>query len=77
MGYSHVKAFHQKILRPGSHFGQKYPYRSVTFHLNCEQLVKSTVSGVEKPLEVGPDLQKIKEKNSQISHCLREKNPKI
>ena len=42
------------------------------------RIVKSAIFEVEKPFEMGPDLQKLgkgnKTKNSQISLLLREKN---
>ena len=71
-GDSHVKAygdepfnwvtFSPKILRYGSHFGQKNPYRRVPFHKSCRKMVKSAVFEAEKPLEMGLDLRKLKKK---------------
>ena len=58
-GYSHVKAyrdvppkwgtFSPKILRHGSHFGQKNPLMGVPFHRNCEKIVESAIFEAEKP----------------------------
>ena len=44
-----------KILRRGSHVD----------HQNCQKLVKSTVFEIEKPLEMGSDLRKLKKKMNQ------------
>ena len=53
----------KKILRRGSHFTKI-----------AKKMVKSAIFEVEKPLEMGPDLQKFR-KNRKISRFLREKNP--
>ena len=52
-GYSHVKAygdvppkwvtFSAKILRHGSHFGQKNPKKRVPFRKNREKMIKSAI----------------------------------
>ena len=62
--YSHVKAhrnvppkwvtFSPKILKHGSHFGQKNPWRRVPFYKICRKKnIKSAVFEAEKPLEMG------------------------
>ena len=58
--------FSPKILRHKFHFGQKNPLKRIPFHKNCEKLVKSSIFDVEKPVEIGPDLQTFWKKN-QIS----------
>ena len=65
MGY-----FFTKILRNGSHFGQKLQKKK-------KKKMKSAVFEVEKSLDMGPDLQKfLGGKNMcQISHFLSEKHP--
>ena len=37
--------------------------------------VKSAIFEMEKPLEMGSDSQNFRNRNSQTSHVLREKNP--
>ena len=69
--------FHQQILiKHWFHFAKKE-----SFHRNCEKLVKSAIFEVEKPEEMGPDLQKFKKKKKEgrkkktvISYFLKEKN---
>ena len=77
-GYSHKAygdvppkwvTFSPKILRHD--FCQKNPWKRIPFHKNCEKLVKLTIFVVGKPLEMGPNLKKIR-KNRQISSFLRK-----
>ena len=68
--------FHQKSLYMGPILVKKILRRESHFTKNqkLRKMVKSAIFEVVKPLEMGPDLQKIL-KNRQISRFLREKNP--
>ena len=90
-GYSYVKVYRDvspkwvtllpTILRHGSHFGQKWPpqgkilRRGFHFTKIVKKNCKISHFGVEKPLEMGPNLRKFW-KERKISHFLREKNPR-